>query len=65
MCNSNSENTENSRLKITFDNFDEKIQLGAKAPKFSASSTMGNISLDNYLGKWLVFFSHPGDFTPV
>ena len=25
----------------------------------------GNISLNNYKGKWLVFFSHSGDFTPV
>lgn len=25
----------------------------------------GNIKLSNYKGKWLVFFSHPGDFTPV
>ena len=25
----------------------------------------GNVSLNDYKGKWLVFFSHPGDFTPV
>lgn len=25
----------------------------------------GNIKLSDYKGKWLVFFSHPGDFTPV
>lgn len=28
-------------------------------------STMGDINLNNYKGKWIVLFSHPGDFTPV
>lgn len=26
---------------------------------------MGERSLDDYRGRWLVFFSHPADFTPV
>jgi peroxiredoxin (alkyl hydroperoxide reductase subunit C) len=26
---------------------------------------MGDRSLDSYRGRWLVFFSHPADFTPV
>ena len=39
--------------------------IGMKAPMFKAISTFGEIVLDNYKGKWLVFFSHPGDFTPV
>ena len=41
------------------------IKLGQKAPDFTADSTFGQIKLSDYLGKWLVFFSHPGDFTPV
>jgi len=41
------------------------VRIGMKAPDFDAQTTMGNISLSNYLGKWVVFFSHPGDFTPV
>ena len=36
-----------------------------KAPDFEAISTFGEISLKDYQGKWLVLFSHPGDFTPV
>lgn len=32
---------------------------------FEATTTMGNIKLSNYKGKWIVLFSHPGDFTPV
>jgi len=41
------------------------VRIGMKAPEFEAQTTMGNISLNNYIGKWVVLFSHPGDFTPV
>jgi len=41
------------------------VRIGMKAPDFEAQTTMGNISLSNYIGKWLILFSHPGDFTPV
>lgn len=41
------------------------IKIGQIAPDFNATTTMGNISLDKYKGKWIVLFSHPGDFTPV
>lgn len=39
--------------------------LGSKAPDFSANTTKGPIKLSDYKGKWIVLFSHPGDFTPV
>ncbi len=39
--------------------------IGMKAPDFSATTTFGNIKLSDYKGKWIVLFSHPGDFTPV
>jgi peroxiredoxin (alkyl hydroperoxide reductase subunit C) len=35
------------------------------APDFTARTTSGEISLSSFRGKWLVFFSHPADFTPV
>ena len=41
------------------------VKIGQIAPEFCATTTMGNISLNDYKGKWLVLFSHPGDFTPV
>ena len=41
------------------------IKIGQKAPEFTAITTYGNRCLKDYKGKWLVFFSHPGDFTPV
>lgn len=39
--------------------------LGDTAPAFTARTTMGDKSLSDYLGSWLVFFAHPADFTPV
>lgn len=41
------------------------VKIGQRAPEFEAQTTMGNITLNDYKGKWIVFFSHPGDFTPV
>ena len=41
------------------------VKIGQIAPEFCATTTMGNISLNDYKGKWIVLFSHPGDFTPV
>lgn len=41
------------------------IKIGMYAPDFEAQTTMGNINLNDYRGKWVVLFSHPGDFTPV
>lgn len=41
------------------------VKIGTYAPDFDAKTTMGNIKLNDYKGKWVVFFSHPGDFTPV
>lgn len=41
------------------------VKIGQKAPKFEATTTFGTIKLEDYQGKWLVLFSHPGDFTPV
>lgn len=40
-------------------------QIGAEAPGFTAMTTFGERSLSDYRGNWLVFFAHPGDFTPV
>ncbi len=40
--------------------------IGEKAPSFEAETTQGKISFpDDYKGKWVIFFSHPADFTPV
>ncbi len=41
------------------------VKIGEFAPDFEAVTTMGNIKLSDYKGKWLILFSHPGDFTPV
>ena len=42
------------------------LQLGDTAPDFTAHSTAGEISFHDWAGdSWVVFFSHPADFTPV
>ena len=41
------------------------VKIGQKAPDFTADTTFGTVNLENYKGKWVVLFSHPGDFTPV
>lgn len=41
------------------------LRIGDFAPDFIARSTRGQIRLSSYRGRWLVFFSHPADFTPV
>lgn len=42
------------------------LQLGDIAPDFVQDSTVGPLSLHEYLGdSWGVLFSHPKDYTPV
>ncbi|WP_300578662.1 peroxiredoxin [Phenylobacterium sp.] len=38
---------------------------GEAAPNFTARTTLGDRELASYRGRWLMFFSHPADFTPV
>jgi len=73
MININDENNRYScnmpktEIKSTYINSYEKscLNIGDIAPTFSANTTYGEFNLLDYRGKWLVFFSHPGDFTPV
>lgn len=42
------------------------LHIGDTAPDFSADTSMGKITLHDWIGTtWVFFFSHPGDFTPV
>lgn len=41
------------------------LRIGDHAPEFQARTTQGVKSLSDFRGRWLVFFSHPADFTPV
>jgi len=43
----------------------QPLRIGDTAPDFRARTTTGDISLSDFRGRWLVFFSHPADFTPV
>lgn len=45
------------------------IQVGSKAPEFSADAVVGaefkKVSLADYKGKWVVLYFYPLDFTFV
>ena len=42
------------------------LQIGAEAPDFTAETTEGTIAFHEFIGDgWVMFFSHPKDFTPV
>ncbi len=41
-------------------------RIGDPAPAFTAVTTQGKINFPaDYKGNWVIFFSHPADFTPV
>jgi peroxiredoxin (alkyl hydroperoxide reductase subunit C) len=40
-------------------------RIGEPAPAFEADCTFGPLRLEDFQGSWLIFFSHPADFTPV
>ena len=41
------------------------VKIVQKEKDFEATNSCGPRTLNDYKGKWLVLFSHPGDFTPV
>lgn len=43
-----------------------RIRIGTEAPNFQVDTTKGHIDFHEFIGdNWVVFFSHPADFTPV
>lgn len=41
-------------------------RIGDKAPDFTAVTTTGKLTFSEYnTNSWVIFFSHPADFTPV
>ncbi|WP_026672523.1 peroxiredoxin [Alkalihalobacterium bogoriense] len=42
------------------------VTIGSEFPSIHVQTTQGKMMLpDHYKGKWILFFSHPADFTPV
>lgn len=58
-------NNRNTKLEMMINEEKDSLRLGDKAPMFNAMSTFGPLKLSDYMGRWLILFSHPGDFTPV
>lgn len=52
-------------MSEAIDTGERPLRIGETALPFSARSTKGPVKLADYRGRWLVFFSHPADFTPV
>ncbi len=42
-----------------------QVSIGMLAPDFYANTTFGPMKLSDYRDKWVILFSHPGDFTAV
>lgn len=43
-----------------------RLRIGSLAPNFKVDTTKGAIDFHEFIGNnWVVFFSHPADFTPV
>lgn len=61
------ENLHKQIIEMVMENHNKpsSLHVGENAPEFSADTTFGPCKMSDYSGKWLVFFSHPGDFTPV
>ncbi len=57
----------NSDIKKTSDETTDNIPLiGDSAPAFIAETTQGAVHFpEDYIGKWVILFGHPSDFTPV
>ncbi|MCL4327291.1 MAG: peroxiredoxin [Candidatus Thermoplasmatota archaeon] len=41
------------------------VTIGSHAPEFTINTTKGPLVFSSLKGKWVLLFSHPGDFTPV
>ena len=63
------ETAEKTQEKIETKEIKKMIQVGKKAPDFSAPGYQKgefiNVTLSDYLGKWVVLCFYPGDFTFV
>lgn len=61
-CGGCAMNTDDNAIKTT----PQMPLIGDAAPEFVANTTNGVVRFpSDYMGRWVVLFSHPADFTPV
>jgi len=65
MISKNNVNINNTNNNINTNINSPCLTIGRIAPDFTAITTQGPVTLSQYRGKWVLLFSHPGDFTPV
>ncbi len=41
------------------------LKIGDRFPLFNAQTTLGNIKLSDYIGKWVILITCPEEFSPV
>jgi len=61
--------TQTSEIHVQEKEIKKMIQVGKKAPDFTAAGYQKggfiNVNLSDYLGKWVLLCFYPGDFTFV
>lgn len=61
-----SEEPQPAKVQKTMSDRATPLRLGDTAPNFDAETTTGPINFHEFVGdNWVVFFSHPEDYTPV
>ncbi len=61
--NVNAPNNNLNTINPVVERTQQCLTIGRIAPDFTAITTDGIITMSQYRGKWVLLFSHPGDFT--
>lgn len=65
MISRNNSNSDTNFTDAIIERNRQCLTIGRIAPDFTAITTSGTVTLSQYRGKWVLLFSHPGDFTPI
>lgn len=65
LCQRAAAGSDGEELQMNSDRAGSAVRIGDVAPDFTARTTQGRVRLGDFRGRWLLFFAHPADFTPV